>query len=71
MNVPSTFNMREYYVIKYQSHDPDTPTFMESLSGENVDEYYKAMNYEIQSLMKRDTWEIFQGSQLLLTICFQ
>ena len=56
--MPSTFNMREYYVIKYQSHDPDTPTFMESLSGENVDEYYKAMDYEIQSLMKRYTWEI-------------
>ena len=26
---------------------------------------------KIQSLMRRDTWEIFQGSQLLITMCFQ
>ena len=35
MNMPSTFHMREYYALKYQSHDPDTPTYMETLSGEN------------------------------------
>ena len=33
MDTPSTFHMRESYVIK--SHD--TPKYMESLSGENVD----------------------------------
>ena len=32
---PSTFHMREYYTPKTQSHDPDTPTYMEGLSGEN------------------------------------
>ena len=26
--------------------------------NENTDEYFKAMDYEIQSLMRRDTWEI-------------
>ena len=31
---------------------------MEELSGENKDEYFKAMNDEIQSLTSRDTWEI-------------
>ena len=31
---------------------------MEALSGENPEEYFKAMDDEIQSLMKRDTWEI-------------
>ena len=36
MGMTSTFHMREYYVIKYQSHDPDTPTYMEGLSGENT-----------------------------------
>ena len=49
---------RESYAIKTQSHDPDTPTYMEALSGENSEEYFKAMDDEIQSLMKRDTWEI-------------
>ena len=31
---------------------------MEALSGENSEEYFKAMDDEIQSLMRRDTWEI-------------
>ena len=31
---------------------------MESLSGENSEEYFKAMDDEIQSLTRRDTWEI-------------
>ena len=35
MDTPSTFNMREYYVLKSQIHDPDTPTYMEALSGKN------------------------------------
>ena len=38
MDMPSTFHMRESYVLKYQSHDPDTPTYTEALSGENVEE---------------------------------
>ena len=50
--------MREYYVLKNQSHDPDTPTYMEALSGENAEEYFKVMDDEIQSLMRRDTWDI-------------
>ena len=47
--------MRESYVLKSQSHDPDTPTYMEPFSGENSEEYFKAMDDEIQSLMRRDT----------------
>ena len=35
MDTPSTFHMRESYALKTQSHDPDTPTYMEGLSGEN------------------------------------
>ena len=56
MDTPSTFNMWKSYVLKYQSHDPDTPKYMEALSGENTDEYFKAMDDKIQSLMRRDTW---------------
>ena len=58
MDAPSTFYMRKYYVLKFQSHDLDTPTYMEALSGKLVDEYYKAMDDEILSIMRRDTWEI-------------
>ena len=58
MNTASTFHMREYYALKTQSHDPDTPTYMEALSGENSEKYFKAMDDEIKSLMKRDTWDI-------------
>ena len=32
---------------------------MEALPGENFEEYFKAMDDEIQSIMRRDTYEIF------------
>ena len=38
MNTPSTFHIRESYDLKNQIHDPDTPTYMEALSGENSEE---------------------------------
>ena len=38
MDTPSTFHMRESYLLKYQSHDPDTQTYMEALSAENSEE---------------------------------
>ena len=55
MDAPLTFHMRNYYGIKSQNHDPDTPTYMKVLSGEHADEYHKTMDYEIQSLMRRYT----------------
>ena len=54
--------MGESYGIKSQSQDPDTPKYMEALSGENVEEYFKAMDDEIQSLMRRDAWEIVSSN---------
>ena len=56
MDTPSKFHIRNFYVIKSQSHDSDTPTYMEALSGESMDEYFKAVDDKIQSLMRRDTW---------------
>ena len=44
--------MRKYYALKYQIHDTDTPTYIEELSGENAEEYYKDMNDEIKRLIK-------------------
>ena len=58
MDTPSTFHMRWLYALKNQIHDPDTPTYMEELSGKNLEEYFKAMDDEIQSIMRRYTWEI-------------
>ena len=58
MDTPSTFHTRESYALKNQSHDPDTPTYMQALSGENSEEYFKAMDDEIQCLTRRETWEI-------------
>ena len=58
MDTPSTFHIRESYAFKYQSHDTDTTTYMEALSGEKSGEYFNTMYDEIQSLMRRDTWEI-------------
>ena len=58
MDESSTFHMIKYYVLKSQSHYPDTPKYMKALSGENTDEYFKAMHDVIQNIMRRDTWEI-------------
>ena len=58
MHTPWKFHMRESYALKTQIHDPDNPTYMEALSGKNPEEYFKAMDDEIQSLTRRDTWEI-------------
>ena len=33
MDSPSTLHMREYYVLRSQSCDPDTPTYMQALAG--------------------------------------
>ena len=55
VDTPSKFHMIESYVLKPQSPDLDTPIYMEALSGENLEEYFKVMDDEIQSLMIRDT----------------
>ena len=47
MDTSSSFNLRESYALKTQSHDPDTPTYIEALSGENLEEYFKATDDEI------------------------
>ena len=58
MDTPSTFHMREPCIIKSQRHDTDTTTYMEALSVENTEEYFKKMDDEIQSLTISDTWDI-------------
>ena len=64
MDTPSTFNMREYYVLKTQSHDPDTTRYMEALSGENLEEYFKTLDDEIQIIMRRYTWDIVSSKSV-------
>ena len=44
--------------MKFQIHNTDSPKYMESLSGKNMDEYFKAMYDKIQIIMKRNTWDI-------------
>ena len=34
-------------ILKSQSHNPNTPKYMEALSGENTDEYFKAMDEKV------------------------
>ena len=50
MDTPSTFHIRKYYVLKSQTHDPDTTKYMEALSRDNTDEYFKAMNKKFKIL---------------------
>ena len=41
MDEPSTFYMRKYYYLKSQGQDPGATMYMEALSGDNADKYYK------------------------------
>ena len=38
MDLPYTIHMIQPYVLKYQSHDTDTPDYMMALSSEHADE---------------------------------
>ena len=71
MDTPSTFHMRESYTLKIQSHDPDTPTYMDALPGKNSEEDFKAMDDEIQSIIRWDTWEIASRKSVADQMCFQ
>ena len=53
MYTPSTFHIRESYALKTQIHDPDTPTYMEALSGENSEEYFNSTDDEIHRIMRK------------------
>jgi len=44
--------------------DPDTPNYTEAMSGEDSESYWRAMNDEIKSLVKRDTWEAVSRSEV-------
>ena len=44
-------------------HDPDTPSYVEAMSGEQSEDYWRAMQEEISALVKRNTWEILPRSQ--------
>ena len=44
MDALSKINMREYGAVKSQIHDSYTPTYMDTIASENLDEYCKAMS---------------------------
>ena len=55
MEVTLTLNMRQYYALKYQSQYPDTPIYMDALSGTHSDVHNKVVDDKITSLIGRDT----------------
>ena len=63
MYVPSGFHIRLYYSLKSHRHNNDTPIYTEEISGEYVEEQYKAMDEEIRILIRNDTQEVFTRRQ--------
>ena len=43
IDAPLTLHTRESCSLKSQIHDSNTPTYMNSISGKHVDEYYKSI----------------------------
>ena len=71
MDTPSTFYMRESYALKTQRHDPDTSTYMEALSGKIRNNTLRLWMMKSKVLREGTNGRLFQGSQLLITMCFQ
>ena len=38
--------------------DPDSPTFHQAMNGDHAEEYIKAMQLEIATLVQQKTWEV-------------
>ena len=45
------------YASKTQKNDPDTPAFHQAFHGEHSEEYIKAMQIKIATLILQRTWE--------------
>ena len=45
------------YAAKTRQNDPDSPTFHQAINGENAEEYIKAMQTEIATLILQRTWD--------------
>ena len=47
-----------------KSNDPDTPTFGEAMRSQNREEFIKAMDLEVNDLVKHETWQTVLRSSL-------
>ena len=47
-----------------KSKDPDLPSTREALSGLYAEEFWKAMDKEIESLENKGTWEVVDRSSV-------
>ena len=59
MDAPSMFHMGEYYFLKSQSHDPDTPTYMKALSGENAEKNSRKWMMKFKVSLERTHGRLF------------
>ena len=62
--------MREPYTLKSWIHDTNTPTYMEVLSVEHSQYYYKSMGDKITSLIIRDTLKVDPSNSVTGHIIF-
>ena len=60
---PRAYHMSEAFVAKSKS-DPDTPTYLEALTGDHAEGYYQAMEEEIKNLERRMTWKVVPRSSV-------
>lgn len=44
------------YAAKVKKHDPDNPTYMEAMSGNDAQYYIEAMQQEVLALLQQRTW---------------
>ena len=59
--MPDAFS-RCPHLFKANTHDPDTPTFFETMAGPYKAEFKKAMQKEIDELTEHNTWTLVPKS---------
>ena len=57
-----TMNYQQATLAAKERYDPDTPSYMEAMSGDNAEDYWVTMKREIDSLVRCQTWNIVPRS---------
>ena len=55
---PKASILNESYSYLAQGQDPDVPVYWDALTGDEAEEWFKAMDTEIQSLVECGTWDV-------------
>ena len=57
-NISATHHQPLCFCTQYDKNDPDLPNYRDAMSGDYPSSFKKAMDDEIDGLVKRNTWTL-------------